>query len=79
MKKVMIFSLVLLLASCKITRPVADKQVPSYYKIEGPSGEVFEVKAIFQDCVIDIATGRSTILLNENYKITPMYVYSKSN
>lgn len=79
MKTVMTFALLFLITSCKVVKTITHKQVPAYYKIESPSGEVFEARAIFQDCAIDMATGRSTILLNESYKIIPVYAYSKSN
>lgn len=79
MKTIAILALALLLSSCKIFSSATVHQVPDYYKIETDHGSVFEVRAIFQGVTVDMATGNSAVLLSDNYKITPVYVYRKSN
>jgi len=76
MKKVMIFALVLMLSSCKLFKNSLT-EVPVYYKVECPDGNVHEVRAIGQGYAIDLATGKTTIFLNDYYKVTP--VYAKAN
>jgi hypothetical protein len=79
MKTIAILALALLLSSCKIFSSATVQRVPDYYKIETSYGVVYEVKAIFQGVTVDMATGNSAVFLNDNYKITPVYVYGKSN
>ena len=78
MKKVMIFALVLTLSSCKLFKS-SFTEVPAYYKVECPDGNVHEVRAIVQGHAIDISTGKTTIFLNDTYKVTPVYSFNKSN
>ncbi len=78
MKKVMIFTLALMLTSCKLLKS-STSETPIYYKVECPDGNVHEVRAIGQGYAIDFATGKTTIFLNDSYKVTPIYSLNKSN
>lgn len=78
MKKVMIFASVLILSSCKLLKNIP-QPVPSYYRVESPDGNVHEVRPVGQGYAIDIATGKTTIFLNDSYKVTPIYSLNKSN
>lgn len=78
MKKVMIFALALMLISCKLLES-SSSETPIYYKVECSDGNVHEVKTVGQGYAIDLATGKTTIFLNDSYKVTPIYSLNKSN